>query len=39
MNDCYHNLWLTLYDEEADRYISFKEVDDKIKNKLLLKDE
>ena len=39
MNDCYHNLWLTLYDEEADRYISFKEADDKIKNKLLLKDE
>jgi len=33
MKDCYNNLWLTLYDEESDRYISFKEADDKIKNK------
>ncbi len=32
MTDCYHNLWLTLYDEENDRYISFKEADEKIKN-------
>jgi len=32
MTDCYHNLWLTLYDEESDRYISFKEADEKIKN-------
>ena len=27
MNDCYKNLWLTLYDEDNDRYISFKEAD------------
>jgi omega-6 fatty acid desaturase (delta-12 desaturase) len=30
MTDCYHNLWLTLYDEEDDRYISFREADEKI---------
>jgi len=30
MNDCYKNLWLTLYDEDNDRYISFKEADKKI---------
>ena len=33
MKDCYNNLWLTLYDEESDRYISFREADEKIKNK------
>ena len=33
MKDCYNNLWLTLYDEESDRYISFKEADEKIKYK------
>ena len=33
MKDCYNNLWLTLYDEESDRYISFKEADKMIKNK------
>ena len=38
MNDCYNNLWLTLYDEEADRYISFKEADDKIKNDKIKND-
>ena len=32
MKDCYHNLWLTLYDEEEDKYISFKDADQKIKN-------
>ena len=32
MKDCYNNLWLTLYDEESDRYISFKEADEKIRN-------
>jgi len=32
MKDCYNNLWLTLYDEESDRYISFEEADNKIKN-------
>ena len=31
MRDCYHNLWLTLYDEENDKYISFGEIDKKIK--------
>ena len=31
MKDCYHNLWLTLYDEDTDTYISFKEADLKIK--------
>ena len=30
MGDCYHNLWLTLYDEENDKYISFEETDLKI---------
>ena len=23
MNDCYHNLWLTLYDEDNNKYITF----------------
>ena len=27
MKDCYHNLWLALYDEDKDRYISCKEAD------------
>ena len=31
MTDCYHNLWLTLYDEENHRYISFEEADRNIK--------
>ena len=31
--DCYCNLWLTLYDEKNDKYISFKEAELKIKNK------
>ena len=31
MRDCYHNLWLSLYDEENDKYISFEEIDKKIK--------
>ena len=31
INDCYHNLWLTLYDESNDKYISFNEADLKIK--------
>ena len=31
MKDCYHNLWLTLYDEDTDKYISFKEAGLKIK--------
>ena len=22
MNDCYHNLWLTLYDEDNNKYIT-----------------
>ena len=34
MNDCYHNLWLTLYDETNEKYISFKEANFiKIKSK------
>ena len=32
MNDCYNNLWLTLYDDEDNKYISFKEADLKINN-------
>ena len=32
MTDCYHILWLTLYDEENGRYISFEEADRKIKD-------
>ena len=27
MNDCYHNLWLSLYDEDNNKYISFKEAE------------
>ncbi len=27
MSDCYKNLWLTLYDEENNKYISFAEAD------------
>ena len=25
MNDCYHNLWYVLYDEENNKYITFDE--------------
>ena len=27
MYDCYNNLWLTLYDEDTNRYITFQEAD------------
>ena len=27
MNDCYHNLWLSLYDEDNNKYITFKEAE------------
>jgi omega-6 fatty acid desaturase (delta-12 desaturase) len=30
MTDCYNNLWLVLYDEENDRYITFAEADPSI---------
>ena len=30
MIDCYYNLWLTLYDEENNKYISFEGADKKI---------
>jgi omega-6 fatty acid desaturase (delta-12 desaturase) len=26
MNDCYHNLWLVLYDEDKQKYSSLKEI-------------
>jgi omega-6 fatty acid desaturase (delta-12 desaturase) len=35
MSDCYNNLWLVLYDEDKNKYITFKEADEEIrKNKL-----
>lgn len=30
MNDCYNNLWLTIYDENANKYLSFSDADNKI---------
>ena len=30
MMECYNNLWLTLYDEDAEKYITFEEADIKI---------
>lgn len=33
MKDCYNNLWLTLYDEESKRYITFEEAEIKINGK------
>jgi acyl-lipid omega-6 desaturase (Delta-12 desaturase) len=35
MSDCYNNLWLVFYDEDKNKYITFKEADEEIrKNKL-----
>tara|TARA_B100002051_G_scaffold275690_2_gene320578 strand:- start:1140 stop:1514 length:375 start_codon:yes stop_codon:yes gene_type:complete len=31
IHECYYNLWLTLYDEKNNKYISFKEAELKIK--------
>ena len=31
MADCYKNLWLVLYDEDKNKYITFKEADEEIK--------
>lgn len=33
MMDCYNNLWLTLYDEDSNKYITFEEANKKIKTK------
>ena len=32
MSDCYNNLWLFLYDEDTNRYITFHEYDSQKKN-------
>jgi omega-6 fatty acid desaturase (delta-12 desaturase) len=32
MSDCYNNLWLVLYDEEKNRFVTFEEADEEIKN-------
>lgn len=32
MTDCYHNLWLWLYDEDTNRYITLEEYNEKEKN-------
>ena len=29
MTDCYHNLWLVLYDEDKKKYITFEEADER----------
>jgi len=26
MNDCYHNLWLVLYDQDKQKYTTLKEI-------------
>jgi hypothetical protein len=31
MNDCYNNLWLSMYDEENKKFITFEQADNKIK--------
>jgi len=31
MTDCYNNLWLVLYDEDKNRYITFAEADEEIR--------
>ena len=31
MTDCYNNLWLTLYDEDKKKYITFAEADEEIR--------
>jgi hypothetical protein len=30
MTDCYKNLWMVLYDEDKNKYITFKEADETI---------
>ena len=31
MFDCYNNLWLVLYDEDKNKYITFAEADEEIR--------
>jgi omega-6 fatty acid desaturase (delta-12 desaturase) len=37
MRECYHNLWLVLYDEEKEKYITFNELDDELHKLNLIK--
>ena len=32
ISDCYKNLWLSVYDEEANRFITFAEADERMKS-------
>jgi len=32
ISDCYKNLWLSVYDEEANRFITFDEADERMKS-------
>lgn len=34
MKDCYNNLWLVIYDEEKELYITFKEADKELMSKI-----
>lgn len=35
MCDCYHNLWLVLYDEDKKKYTTLKEINDEIKQSIV----